>query len=265
MKFFRHIISALSLYSRIPMPRTGAQVDDSDCSDGGRSLMFLPLVGAIIGAVMFLLVRLMSTLSIPRSVKGLLAVLVPVFITGGFHIDGYMDTADALSSFADRQKKLEIMKDPHVGSFAVIRFAMQLIVMTGALTVLIGIETSKNTPVFILACVVFVIARSMAALTSLFAKKAKDDGMLAVEAKDPDTLSIVVLFLWTIAALALAAYIDVIAAGVMAAAFAVFTVYYLRMTSKHFGGVTGDTAGYFVTASETFVIFAVALIKVMIG
>ena len=47
--------------------------------------------------------------------------LIPVWITGGIHLDGYADTCDALSSYGDREKKLEILKDPHCGAFAVIR------------------------------------------------------------------------------------------------------------------------------------------------
>ncbi len=47
--------------------------------------------------------------------------LMPVWVTGGIHLDGYADTCDALSSYGDREKKLEILKDPHCGAFAVIR------------------------------------------------------------------------------------------------------------------------------------------------
>lgn len=46
---------------------------------------------------------------------------MPVWVTGGIHLDGYADTCDALASYGDREKKLEILKDPHCGAFAVIR------------------------------------------------------------------------------------------------------------------------------------------------
>ncbi len=49
------------------------------------------------------------------------SALIPVWVTGGIHLDGYADTCDALSSYGDREKKLEILKDPHCGAFAVIR------------------------------------------------------------------------------------------------------------------------------------------------
>lgn len=44
---------------------------------------------------------------------------MPLLVTGGIHIDGFSDTMDALSSHAERQKKLEIMDDPHIGAFGV--------------------------------------------------------------------------------------------------------------------------------------------------
>ena len=47
-------------------------------------------------------------------------VLVPVIVTGGIHVDGLLDTSDALSSWRDREKRLEILKDSHAGAFAVI-------------------------------------------------------------------------------------------------------------------------------------------------
>ena len=47
-------------------------------------------------------------------------VIVPVVITGGIHVDGLLDTSDALSSWRDREKRLEILKDSHAGAFAVI-------------------------------------------------------------------------------------------------------------------------------------------------
>ena len=49
-----------------------------------------------------------------------LLVLIPVWVTGGIHLDGYLDTQDALHSYQSRERKLEILKDPHTGAFAVI-------------------------------------------------------------------------------------------------------------------------------------------------
>ena len=49
-----------------------------------------------------------------------MAVLIPVLVTGGIHLDGLLDTADALSSWQTRERRLEILKDSHAGAFAII-------------------------------------------------------------------------------------------------------------------------------------------------
>lgn len=76
-----------------------------------------PLIGAVIGAAWCVC----GAMPLPGLAKAAGFALIPVWITGGIHLDGYADTCDALSSYGDREKKLEILKDPHCGAFAVIR------------------------------------------------------------------------------------------------------------------------------------------------
>ena len=59
--------------------------------------------------------------------------IIPILITGGFHIDGFMDTQDAINSYKPREKKLEILKDPHIGAFAVISLLAYSIFWAGAM------------------------------------------------------------------------------------------------------------------------------------
>ena len=58
---------------------------------------------------------------------------IPFLVTGGIHMDGFMDTMDAVHSYGDRTKKLEILKDPHLGAFAVICAAVYLLLYTGSM------------------------------------------------------------------------------------------------------------------------------------
>ena len=53
--------------------------------------------------------------------------LLPILLTGGIHLDGFMDTSDALASYGDREKKLAILKDSHTGAFAVLGLGIYLI------------------------------------------------------------------------------------------------------------------------------------------
>ncbi len=205
MKVFRWLAAAFSMYSKIPVPGFKTKEDDMK-----NCIMFLPLVGLVVAAVLFGLIRLMSGQPVPVSVKGFIAVIVPLVITGGFHVDGFMDTVDALSSYGEKEKKLLILADPHIGSFAVIRFVVVTLLMASGLCVVINIETTRDIPAVILACGTFVISRAVAAMSSLLMKKAKDDGMLQTETSGSETAAMIVLFVQLIAALSFMVYVDAI-------------------------------------------------------
>ena len=64
----------------------------------------------------------------------LIALSIPILVTGGFHLDGFMDTCDALSSWRTREERLQILSDPHIGAFAVIRLALFGLIYGAALS-----------------------------------------------------------------------------------------------------------------------------------
>ena len=226
--------------------------------------MFLPLVGAVIGAVMFFLIRLLSYLPAPVSVRAMILVIVPLVITGGFHVDGFMDTVDARSSLKSREEKLAILKDPHIGAFAVVRLLILGIIAVSSLVVIINLDSKSEHPIYVLACATFMVSRALAALTSVYMNKAKTDGMLAAETEDSGNACIVALMIQLIAAVSLMAYLNAIYTGILLVAFIVFTCFYKHMTTKEFGGVTGDTAGYYVTVSEVFALAILAVAAMLL-
>ncbi len=253
IRILRCIPAAFSMYSRIPMPGFKAKDEDTQC------IMFLPLIGALIGAIMFALVRILTILPAPVSVRAMIIMIVPLIVTGGFHVDGFMDTVDAKSSHRSMDEKLAILKDPHIGAFSVIRLVTAGIIALCSLVVIINLDSRASRPVYVLACGIFVIARALAALTSIYMKKAKGDGMLVTETMNIRNADIVVLMIQLIAVTALMAYLNPVHTGMIVLAFTVFTLFYRHMTAKEFGGITGDTAGYYVTAGE---IFALAVLAV---
>ena len=87
------------------------------------ALCAFPLIGAVCGGLWCLV----GVLPVPELVRAAGFCLVPVLVTGGIHLDGFADTCDALSSYGDAEKKLEILKDPHCGAFAVIRLCTYFI------------------------------------------------------------------------------------------------------------------------------------------
>ena len=106
---------AFAMFSKIPMP----QADWSE-ENMRYMLCFFPFVGAAVGVVMLGMEWLCRYFGMSNGFIAVALVLVSVIVTGGIHVDGLLDTSDALSSWRDREKRLEILKDSHAGAFAVI-------------------------------------------------------------------------------------------------------------------------------------------------
>ena len=106
------IAVAFAMFSAVPVPQF-----DWNAKNMRYAMCAFPLVGLLCGALWCVC----GALPLPALVKAAGFCLIPVWVTGGIHLDGYADTCDALSSYGGRAKKLEILKDPHCGAFAVIR------------------------------------------------------------------------------------------------------------------------------------------------
>ena len=107
-----------SMFCAIPAP----QAWDEKAKD--KMLLFLPVVGLEIGAIWAALAWLCRLLNLPALVAGLVLCAYPFLITGFIHLDGFMDVTDAVKSWRDLERRREILKDSHVGSFAVIGIAL---------------------------------------------------------------------------------------------------------------------------------------------
>ena len=117
----RAVVMAFSTFSRIPMPQICWEKANM------RYLMCaFVLVGAVVGAAQVAWLALAGALELSNLLQGVGYVLVAVGVTGGIHLDGLADVADALSSHAEPARKVEIMKDPHAGAFALIALVCYL-------------------------------------------------------------------------------------------------------------------------------------------
>lgn len=103
-----------SMFCAVPCPW---RVWDEEAR--GHMLLFFPVVGLEIGALWAGLAWLAEHFAFPPMITGLLLAAYPFLITGFIHLDGFMDVVDATSSWRDLPRRREILKDSHVGSFAV--------------------------------------------------------------------------------------------------------------------------------------------------
>jgi len=248
MRYLSSLVIAFATYSKIPMP----QVDWSD-ENLKYTMCFFPLIGAVIGLLLWGWLRLCDALCISPILRGAAGALLPLLITGGIHMDGFMDTCDALASWQTKERRLEILKDSHAGAFAVMGCAGYLLLHAALLS-----EASAQTAP-LLACI-FVLSRALSAWAMAALRNARPNGMLSAfaQASHKRIVSVSCAVYALLCALCWFLLGRWLALGCLAAA-ALCLLYYQRMAYRHFGGVTGDLAGWFLQITELILTIVIVL------
>ena len=104
-----------SMFCALPFPWHGWEEKARD-----RMLLCLPLIGLEIGLIWWGLLWLCDCFGLPQALRGMVLAAAPYLLTGFMHLDGFMDVTDAVRSYRSLERRREILKDSHVGSFAVI-------------------------------------------------------------------------------------------------------------------------------------------------
>ena len=242
MTALQTIAVAFAMFSALPMPQFAWNEKNMR-----YALCAFPLIGVVIGALWWLC----GALPLPALVRAAGFCLVPVWVTGGIHLDGYADTCDALSSYGDTAKKLEILKDPHCGAFAVIRLCSYFIAYL-ALCVCV-----RFTPrVGVLWTLALVGERALSGLAVAAFPMAKNTGLAHTFATAADKTN-VRRVLTVLCVLLGAALVALGGWALVLAACAVFVRYY-HAAKNQFGGTTGDLAGWFLQKCEIWMLAALA-------
>ena len=247
-KLWKSFTLATAMYSAIPIPRT-----EWDGDSMAYAFCFFPWIGLVVGGAELLWWHVAAALGIEGLLFAAVAALLPLLVTGGIHLDGFLDVADARGSHQSRERKLEILKDSHVGAFAVIAMGCYLLLYTAL--------WSAVTPHPALALIP-VLSRTLSGLAAIHWKNARGSGMLASFSQASALwANRVVLVLWLLAtALALGFLPGWEGVAVLIAAL-LSVLYYRFMSHREFGGITGDLAGWFVQVMELAALAAVVLLQ----
>ena len=127
--YFRAFAMCRSMFCAIPFP---GNIWDEKARD--KMLLFLPMVGLEIGLIWTGLAWLCNVMHLPLPVKGLVLAVYPYLVTGFIHLDGFMDVTDAVKSYRSLERRREILKDSHVGAFAVIGIVLLLLAQFAFMT-----------------------------------------------------------------------------------------------------------------------------------
>ena len=218
---------------KMPSPQQNAQ-----------SLLFYPLIGMLIGLVLFAIA--LTLVKLPIILLSTLLLVVWIWITGGLHLDGLADTADAwVGGFGDPEKTLRIMKDPSSGPIGVLSLLIVCVLKWSALYVLL-----EQQQLWLLILVP-VLARLSPLILFLTTPYVREKGLgTAMSQYIPRKLSYVIIAI----TFGLCGFMGLW--GLLLMIFSTMTLWYLRAKFVHrIGGVTGDTIGATIEWVESVALF----------
>ena len=244
MTLLKTLAIAFSTYSALPMPQFPWEE---------RSMRYaicaFPLVGVVCGGLLLLWQWLCTSLDVGGVLFAAVAASLPLLLTGGIHMDGFLDTVDALASHQSRERKLEIMKDSACGAFAVIYCGVYLLLSFGLYH---EIGSGWNVGLGL----VFVLSRCLSGLCAVSMPNARKAGMLhAFTEQVQKRKAVAILAAVTLLTGAVMAFF----APISLALGLLTTIWYRWFAKKQFGGVTGDTSGFFLQVCELVMLVGVWL------
>lgn len=236
---------AVQFLTRIPVPSPGIAADE----DTGRSLLWYPLVGAIVGAILWTLYTLTGGVS--PLLRAALILAVWVLITGALHLDGLADSADAwLGGLGNRERTLAIMKDPCSGPGAVTTLIIVLMLKLAALDAVVA--SAQWTPLILAP----LLGRTALPLLLLTTPYVRSSGLGAVLATHFPRRSTAIILVSVAVIMSL-----IFGRSAMVMLIASLGLFWMmrRLMIRRLGGTTGDTAGAVVEIVELTVLLTACL------
>ena len=232
MKILPSFLIVITFISIIPIPKKFMPVWND------KTLRYfcvmLPVSGLIFGVIWQVC---FDIINLTGNLKGLIMMLLTLALTGGLHMDGFMDTCDAIFSHRDRETKLKILSDTHAGSFAVIGCVIILMAKTFLFAELVNSQNIFIIPVY---------SRLGMAILLNNLPFAKSDGLAVTLGKlrrRSDNFYLLIMML-------LLAFVNVKILVIMLSCLACWGI----ICVKIFGGITGDLLGAFVEISEVIML-----------
>ncbi len=241
------LLMAFGSFSVIPVPNVWREESKS------KVILFLPLVGIVVGALWYLLAFLLLKAGVPFLAAALLAVF-PYLVTGFMHLDGFMDCMDAIMSRRPVEDKHRILKDPASGTFAVAGFGVILLLGFASF---FGILTGGAPMALVFAPAASRAAAGICILAITPIGHSQYAAMQDANGKYANmTVLAAMLFICLFLAFLLGgfqAFFPVICASVVSFSASIYA-------SRQFKGISGDVAGFSITLGDLASVILISII-----
>ena len=216
----------------------------------GQSLLFYPVIGLGIGLVLYTIAIGLSAL--PSMLLSSLILVIWIWLTGGLHLDGLADTADAwVGGFGDKERTLKIMKDPACGPIGVLSLIIVCILKWSAIYVLLEKQ-------YVQALILFpMLGRLVPLFLFLTTDYVREKGLgSSIANYIPKMISIIVACL----SLSLFTYFSWLGLGCIM--ISILILLYLRQQFiRRIDGITGDTVGASIELVEMAAILSFVVLS----
>ena len=241
----KSFLIVLSFISTIPVPQKF--LPSWENNNLRYFCVMLPVTGVIFSLSWAVLWQMLSWPGMSAILRGFIMMFLTLALTGGLHLDGLMDTCDAIFSHRDRDTRLRILSDTHAGSFAV----MGCIIVLIAKTLLFSELFTHNINDYSLYLVPIYSRLGMAFLLAdmPFAKPGGLAVMLGSSRHRSDNIYLAGMFL----------ILSALSMNVIPAMMILCLLIHVIICMKIFGGITGDLLGAFVEASEVVMLFGTVI------
>ena len=251
-QFFSRVVRTLrfafAFLTVIPVRFRDGEVTDADLA---ASRFAYPIVGVTLGLVLAALSEGLRRLGADPALTAFLLVAAGVGLSGALHLDGLADTADGLFLWGGPERRLAVMRDPHVGSFGVTALVVVLLGKYAALSALPGRDRARA---LVLA---WAVSRTIVLVSAGLARYARPDGtgrvlIDATTRRDALGASLLILILGPL--------LNGMA-GAIASVFVLIVAWsFTKCATRKLGGVTGDTLGALIELGELMVLVVVGLL-----
>jgi adenosylcobinamide-GDP ribazoletransferase len=204
-----------------------------------RAFAYYPLVGFVIGTLLAA-AHFLFRLGLPNLVAAVIVVALWAMLTGGLHLDGFTDACDALFAATTRERRLDILRDVHLGSFGAAGLIILLMLKTASVA-----NAPTLAPIFLAP----ILGRWAMTLAVLY-PPARNDGMAVLFRAG---LTRRVVFASTLMTAFVCAWFGVFGLATFIIAFVVMLIL-ARFAMNRLGGLTGDIYGMMCEGVEASVL-----------
>ncbi|MDD4979937.1 MAG: adenosylcobinamide-GDP ribazoletransferase [Candidatus Omnitrophica bacterium] len=243
----KSLLLALQFLTIIPVKVSLAREDEL-----AKSMICFPLIGLLLGLALVGIDNLFLNLNFPEFSINIILVISLVILTGGMHLDGLADTADALLSRKSKEEMLTIMRDPHIGVMGVLAIISMLLLKSSFLSTL-GIS-SKMTALLLMC----ILSRWSMVFTIFLFPYAREEGKAKTFTQG---ITLKIFILATIITLIPVIAIWRIKGLLVLMIIAGVNYIFGKAMDKKIGGITGDTLGAAEEITEVIILFSICILE----